>query len=920
MSQAASNTVQETDVDQPGSDQPGSGPHAGWAFLEALRDAVYGIDEQGRCLFVNIAALRLLGYTSPAELLGANMHDLIHGARAEGSPDWGGESPSLQVEGAARHVTLARQTLWRRDGTSVLAQYASHPLPGAPSGSSIITLRALAGDGGDEVEAGIDESLDKAMLASSDCVFTLKANGRVSDLNAAAASTFGFTPAEVIGRRFEDAALSERSRTLLGDRIAAALNNDAAALCSRIDVDARRADGSLFPVELTLFRAVTSGGPMLMVHLRDISARRREQQLARQSEARFLTMVNGLPQLSWMAQADGAIIWYNQRWYDYTGRTFADMEGWGWKDVHHPDHVDRVERRLRHSFETGEPWEDTFPLRAVDGGYGWFLSRAMPIRDLPDEDHPEGRILGWLGTNTDITAIRDAEQKLEDARQEAEAANRAKSTFIANMSHELRTPLSAIIGYAEMLSEDIDDGTEPTDLARDVRKIEGNARHLLGLINDVLDLSKIESGKMEAYARGRSIWPRWWPRRSRPRWATCSGRRTTDFDLRLADPLGTMHSDVTSIRQMLINLLSNAAKFTEGGVITLSISRTADRVEFSVKDTGIGMSEEQLAKLFQRFQQADASTTRQFGGTGLGLALTKAFATLLGGDIAVRSAIGQGSTFIVDLPAMLEDVAEAASSGGAAPGLEEADPAGRDIVLVIDDDETQRDLMSRFLLREGYAPRTASDGRTGVSLARRLKPRAILLDVTMPGMDGWSVLSTLKADPDLAVIPVVMVTFVSERALASSLGAADYVIKPVDWTRLRHVMEAFRDAEGDVLIVDDEDDMRGIARQALEKNGWSVVEATNGAQGLESVAHSRPRVILLDLNMPIMDGFEFLQALRAKPGCAEIPVVVLSALDLTVEDRRRLRGATQILNKGTTRMSELVEKLRRLETEGIRPG
>ncbi len=909
MSEAGSNTVGETDVDQ-----PGSGPHAGWAFLEALRDAVYGVDEQGRCLFVNTAALRLLGYRSPAELLGTNMHDLIHHARADGSPDPESECPTPRVEGAAHHVTLGRDTLWRGDGTSFLARYSSYPLPGAPSGSSIITLEALAEGGGVNVEPGVDEGLDKAMLASSDCVFTLNANGRVADLNAAAASTFGFAPTEVVGRRFEETILSERSRTALGDRVVAALKNDTAALGSRIDVDARRADGGLVPVELTLFRAVTAGGPMLMVHLRDISARRREQQLARQTEVRFLTMANGLPQLSWMTQADGAVIWYNQRWYDYTGTAFADMAGWGWKDVHHPDHVDRVERRLRHSFDTGEPWEDTFPLRAADGGYGWFLSRAMPIRDLPDDDHPEGRVLGWLGTNTDITAIRDAEQKLEDARQEAEAANRAKSTFIANMSHELRTPLSAIIGYAEMLSEDIEDGTEPTDLARDVRKIEGNARHLLGLINDVLDLSKVESGKMEAYLETFDLADL--AEEVASTVGNLLGKKRNRFELRLADGLGTMRSDVTRIRQMLINLLSNAAKFTEDGIITLSISRTMDRVEFAVEDTGIGMSEEQLAKLFQRFQQADASTTRQFGGTGLGLALTKAFAALLGGDIAVRSVKGQGSTFVVGLPATMDDVAEAASSGGAA-GAEGADPAGRDIVLVIDDDETQRDLMSRFLLREGYAPRTASDGPTGVSLARRLKPRAILLDVTMPGMDGWSVLSTLKADPDLAVIPVVMVTFVSERALASSLGAADYVIKPVDWSRLRHVMEAFRDAEGDVLIVDDEDDMRGITRQALEKNGWSVVEAANGAEGLASVAHSIPRVILLDLNMPVMDGFEFLQALRAKPGCAGIPVVVLSALDLTVEDRRRLRGATQILNKGTTRMSELVEKLKRLETEGI---
>ena len=223
--------------------------------------------------------------------------------------------------------------------------------------------------------------------------------------------------------------------------------------------------------------------------------------------------------------------------------------------------------------------------------------------------------------------------------------------------------------------------------------------------------------------------------------------------------------------------------------------------------------------------------------------------------------------------------------------------------------------MSRFLEREGYAARTASDGPTGLLLAKRLKPHLILLDVTMPGMDGWSVLSKLKSDPDLAATPVIMVTFVSERALASSLGAADYVMKPVDWNRLRHVMEGFREAEGDVLIVDDEADMRGLTRHALEKNGWSVVEAANGVEALKAVERSIPRVILLDLTMPVMDGFTFLRELRGRPGCGGVPVVVLTALDLTTEDRRQLRGATQILNKGDLRMSDLVKRIKTLEEQ-----
>ena len=555
---------------------------------------------------------------------------------------------------------------------------------------------------------------------------------------------------------------------------------------------------------------------------------------------------------------------------------------------------------------------------ATRNARGEITGAVVAVSDIDDRKQAEAA--KDLLTAESLLRKEEAEAAREEAelaKDLAEAANRTKSTFIANMSHELRTPLSAIIGYAEMISEEIEDGTEAIDLGPDVQKIETNARHLLGLINDVLDLSKVESGKMEAYTEVFDI-----AEMAEGVASTVSAlmaKKSNRFELRLAPDLGTMNSDVTRVRQVLLNLLSNAAKFTENGTITLSISRHphgADQpasIKFAVEDTGIGLTEEQLAKLFQRFQQADVSTTRQFGGTGLGLALTKAFAKLLGGDVVVRSEHGKGSTFIVEVPADLDQRVEEHDTEEAVDQATEEN--GRDVVLVIDDDQTQRDLVSRFLEREGYAARTASDGPTGLLLAKRLKPHLILLDVTMPGMDGWSVLSKLKSDLDLAATPVIMVTFVSERALASSLGAADYVMKPVDWNRLRHVMEGFREAKGDVLIVDDEADMRGLARHALEKNGWSVVEAANGMEALRVVERSIPRVILLDLTMPVMDGFTFLRELRGRPGCGGVPVVVLTALDLTTEDRRQLRGATQILNKGDLRMSDLVKRIKTLEEQ-----
>ena len=663
--------------------------------------------------------------------------------------------------------------------------------------------------------------------------------GRILEASAAAKAAFALPADDGTGRDFIDAIFPGQARDAQRAHLAKALAGDIDTLASRSEVEVCAQDGATFSAELILLRSSGEGTARLVAHLRDTSARRQEQRLARQQEARFLTMANGAAQLSWMTDAEGSIYWYNHRWYDYTGTTFEQMAGWGWKGVHHPDHIDRVERRFRQSLEKGEPWEDTFPLLGKDGEYRWFLSRAMPVLDQPDAAHPKGRILGWVGTNTDITDMREAEQRLEMARDEAEAANRAKSTFMANMSHELRTPLSAIIGYAEMLAEDLSDGTEPTDLAADVDKIEGNARHLLGLINDVLDLSKVESGKMEAYVESFDLGAMVEDVGSTV--AALMDKKGNRFELTRGEGLGAMRSDVTRLRQVLLNLLSNAAKFTEQGARHDGRdAQEGDWVSFAVSDSGIGMTAEQLAKLFQRFQQADVSTTRQFGGTGLGLALTRAFVTLLGGTVTVASTVGMGSTFTVRLPAAMgETGAEAAPLAEIDRGSHD-DIADREIVLVIDDDETQRDLMSRFLIREGFLARTAADGPTGLELAKRLHPRAILLDVTMPGMDGWSVLSTLKADPDLAAIPVVMVTFVSEKALANSLGAADYVIKPVDWNRLRHVMEAFREAEGDVLIVDDE------ARDAAARAHRARAQRLERRRGRERRRRARHRSGALD--------------------------------------------------------------------------
>ena len=513
-------------------------------------------------------------------------------------------------------------------------------------------------------------------------------------------------------------------------------------------------------------------------------------------------------------------------------------------------------------------------------------------------------------------SLEVAKDEAEAAREAAEDANRAKSVFLANMSHELRTPLSAVIGYSEMLEEEAEENGEASMLA-DLGKIKSNAKHLLSLINDVLDLSKVEANKMDLYLEDTDLTA--FLQEAAGTVDSLVRRRANVLALDVPSDLGSMRTDVVKLRQCLFNLLSNAAKFTEGGRVTLRVRREIvagrDWLSFAVIDTGIGMTPEQLARLFQRFTQADETTTRRFGGTGLGLALSRAFAQLLGGDISVESTAGQGTCFTLRLPARGSENPRPLPDGHADEGdgaAEGAGEAARDLVLVIDDEAAQRELTTRFLRRQGFAVQTAADGRTGLELARRFSPRVILLDVMMPDMDGWSVLEALKTDVATTRIPVVMVSFVAEAAMSAALGAVDAVAKPVDWTRLKGLMEQFRGRTGDVLVVDDDADMRQRLRTILEQDGWTVAEAGDGAEALRAVLHSPPRIILLDLTMPVMDGFAFLYRLRETPGCSDLPVVVLSARDISAAERGELTGADRVLRKGDVSMHDITAEMRHL--------
>jgi CheY-like chemotaxis protein len=364
------------------------------------------------------------------------------------------------------------------------------------------------------------------------------------------------------------------------------------------------------------------------------------------------------------------------------------------------------------------------------------------------------------------------------------------------------------------------------------------------------------------------------------------------------------------LRQILLNLLSNACKFTKGGTVRLQVGPAEEAgqhwVDFAVSDTGIGMTEEQLGRLFQEFTQADASTTRQFGGTGLGLAISRRLCRLMGGDISVTSVSGKGSTFTMRLPA--QDVAPM-MVGETGPAASES---LRGTVLVIDDDATARELIAAHLAGEGFAVETAANGVEGLKKARALRPAAITLDVLLPDVDGWTVLAALKGEPELAEIPVVIVTIVDEQRRGIALGAAGYLTKPIDRERLIEAVSRLRVAEtpGTVLVVEDDEEQRQLVRAILGARGWTVREAANGRLALDAIRAEVPDVILLDLMMPEMDGFELVAALQANAAWRDIPVIVLSSLDLTAEDRKRLSGGVEeILSKNAFVPKQLMARV-----------
>jgi adenylate cyclase len=659
---------------------------------------------------------------------------------------------------------------------------------------------------------------------------------------------------------------------------------------------------------------------------KDITEVRRAEQARRELERRLSDALESISEGFFLFDSNDRMVLCNSRHRELypgvadileTGISFEQMLRTAAERGVIPEAVGRTDDWIRERIEKHLHPDGPHLQRQSDG-------RWIQINERRTQDG------GTVGVYTDITVLKQREaelaelvERLEEARDQAAAASRAKSNFLASMSHELRTPLNAIIGLTEMLREDaVDLGQD--ELVEPLERIHRAGNHLLHLINEILDLSKIEAGRFELHSESfelaglvkdvaTTVQP-------------LADKNRNRLEVHCPAGIGWLHADPTRVRQIVLNLLSNACKFTEGGEVRLVVERGpgdgADRVTITVHDTGIGMSPEQLARLFQEFSQADSSTTRRYGGTGLGLAISRRLARMMGGEIEVASTPGSGSTFRVHLPAQAAAAPDVSRPAVAASGF-------GNTVLVIDDDPAVRDLMRRYLAKEGFDVVTAADGAEGLELARQLRPALITLDVLMPGLDGWSVLQSLKSAPDLAAIPVVMLTILDEKNRGYALGAADYMVKPIERDGLRAVLARYRPTAPArrVLIVDDDEDARRWLRRLVEGEGWSATAVENGRAALDRLAQAPADIILLDLIMPEMDGFELAAELHRSAVWRDIPVIVVTAADLSEEDHRRLNGAVErVIHKSALSRDELLAELHDLighllpRSEAVGPG
>ena len=672
-----------------------------------------------------------------------------------------------------------------------------------------------------------------------------------------------------------------------------------------------RADGSTIDVQLqaTPMRDETGKIVASRSTWRDVSKQKEAERALASQEALYRTLIEAAPQIIWVADADGQVALLNKAWREFSGLSDEESLGTRWAEALHPEDLPDVLAKWERAYGHGETYSGECRFRAKDGSYQTFIFIGAPVRD------DSGKIINWVGINTNIADRVEAEIALQEAKDAAEYANRAKSEFLATMSHELRTPLNAIIGFSEILRDEIL-GTindEQKDLVLDIHT-SGN--HLLAMINDILDLSKIEAGKMDLQLEQFSV------KEAVTEVNTIVNALANKKQIQLTlefDQDVSIQADKIKFKQILYNLLSNAIKFTdEGGEVNTKFEVSESALLGSVTDTGVGISSQDREKLFQPFTQLDASSTRSHSGTGLGLALTNRLIQLHGGKIWVDSEINEGSTFSFTFPLhqRQEKVGITGSDGSSA---EAANAFGDNrTILVAEDNEQAAQLLGIYLTEAGYQVEYATNGEEAITKAAEVHPFAITLDILLPKKDGWQVLREMKTQPNLRSIPVIIVSVTEERQLAFGLGAVDHLVKPIDretlLASLRSLRLPSRDGSPRILVVDDDPQTVRLLSTVLTNDGYEVLKVYGGSEAIEAAISQSPDLIILDMMMPKVDGFQVIRRLTDDPRTCDIPIVICTALDLTDEDRSRLNGQIQsVIRKTGNVKEELLAAIKRIE-------
>ena len=753
------------------------------------------------------------------------------------------------------------------------------------------------------------ERIDSILQASPDGICVINAEGNIIMVNNSLQDVFGYSAEEVMGMNVKmlmpddmtDKHHNALERVVWG-RETKIIGKGAT------EVKGRTKAGKIFPMELSVSQ-INSGNESIFVGIiRNITDRVKMQQDIEEKAAFQAALLDAVPNPIFVKDSELRFTAINRAYEEAFGIRREDYIG---SSTLEADYVPDAVR---------QDWQTSDQKLINEGG---FKREEVVARFVDQQDHDvlsmrrtfelEGGVSGgMLGILIDISDRKEMEREMESAREQAESASKAKSAFLANMSHELRTPMNAIIGYAEILKEDAED-EENDEIIPDLDKIATAGRHLLQLINDVLDISKVESGHMDMYLEDFDIAEM--IEGTAATINTLVEKNNNVLEISIEENIGRMHADVTKVRQMVFNLVSNAAKFTSDGKITIE-ANTANLngrpfIRLSVKDTGIGIPEDKLDHIFEEFSQADSSTTRNYGGTGLGLALVRKFSEMMGGTVRVESEPGKGSSFILEIPVLVvDDNGTKTAQTTENSNNDHSQTASLGKILVIDDDANARQLLKRILEQQGYSVITAEDGEQGLSLAKSEKPAAITCDILMPNIDGWEVLQRLKDDQDTQSIPVIMISMLDDGKQGAALGAVEHLRKPVNREQLQSVISRYVKAADTVMIVEDDTATQEVTSKALSAMGIETIIANNGKEALDILNSQWPDLLLLDLMMPVMDGFEFLKHFRKFENADTLPVIVVTAKDLTAEDRETLHNnVAGIIEKEEDYIKDLIRNV-----------